>query len=391
MKKKICIFLTCIGISLNFPYSAYSKNINELNKQKGNVKNKINSSKQNLSNTKAEKSAVLKDVQELDKSLEKIENELEDLQKKLENTKASLQNSEKELEEATKRREKQYESLKKRLRVMYEYGNEGYLDILLNSKGFTDFFKRIEYVNYIMEYDDDLFKRYKDTEDFIALKVEQIKVEKSNLEILTKKTEEKKQEVQNKIAEKQKLMENLSKQQSALEQQIKDLEKEDREITNLINQAIASQAKTKSTSQPSQNKVYAGKGGKLAHPVPQFAGSPYNDVYGYRINPISKKKELHSGLDMKAKYGSDIVAAESGTVIYAGNRGGYGKTVIVDHGGGMTTLYAHNSKLVVKKGEQVKRGQVIAKAGSTGYSTGVHAHFEVRINGKHTNPAPYLK
>ena len=307
------------------------------------------------------------------------------MQKKLQETKESLASSEKELQQATEKKEKQYESLKQRIRVMYEYGNSGYLDILLDSKGFTDFLKRIEYINYIIKYDDELFDRYKETEKTIQIKVEQIKVEKQNVEVLTKQASDKKVQLEKSIAEKQKLVADLSKQQSSLEQKISDLEKEDRAITNLINQANVKPTGT------STNKIYSVTGGKLAHPVPAYANRPFNDVYGYRTNPISGKRELHSGVDLKATYGTDIVAAEDGVVIYSGTRSGYGKTVIIDHGNGMTTLYAHNSSLTVSKGQQVKRGQVIAKAGSTGYSTGVHAHFEVRINGKTTDPAPYLK
>ncbi|WP_250278816.1 murein hydrolase activator EnvC family protein [[Clostridium] colinum] len=384
MKKRINILLITIIFIFSLNSIIYGKSVSELNKEKNNIKNKIENSKNTLEKSKQEKSNILKEVENLDNNLEKIEKELENLQNNLNKTKESLVKSEKDLEEAKIKKEKQYKSLKQRIRVIYEYGDSGYVDILLDAKGFTDFFKRIEYINYIMEYDNKLFERYLETEEFISLKVEQIKVEKQNLEVLTKQTETKKKEVEKNIATKQQMVINLNKQQATLEQQIKDLEKEDKEITNLINQA-----KIKATSN-SKNKVYPSTNGRLAHPVPQYAGRPYNDVYGYRINPISGKKELHSGLDLKATYGSEIVAAETGTVIYSGNRGGYGKTVIIDHGGGMTTLYAHNSQLLVSVGQQVKRGQVIAKAGSTGYSTGVHAHFEVRINGKHTNPAPYL-
>ena len=385
MKKYLKFITTLVIFTLLFNTSAYSKSVNELNKEKKSIKGKISTSKDSLKKSQQEESNVLKDIQKLDDNLDKIEKELASLEKKLKDTKESLAKSEDELKKAIEKKDKQYESLKKRIRVMYENDNSGYLSILLDSKGFTDFFKRIEYINYIIEYDNKVFERYKETQKFIELKIEQIKVEKENLEILTKQTASKKQEVQKSISNKQQMVANLNKQQATLEQQIKDLEREDRNITNLINQA-----NVKATGS-SKNKVYPGKGGRLQHPVPQYSNRPYNDVYGYRTNPISGKKELHSGLDLKATYGTDVVAAEKGVVIYAGNRGGYGKTVIVDHGGGMTTLYAHNSSLVVKKGESVKRGQVIAKAGSTGYSTGVHAHFEVRINGKHTDPAPYLK
>lgn len=384
MKRYLSIFLVS-SLCLVCTTNVYSKSVSELNKEQSQIKNEINSSKESLEQSKEQKSDILKEVEKLDAELDKVQTELDNLEKRLSETQQSLENSENELEKAKEKKENQYESLKKRIRVMYEYGDGGYLSILLDSKGFTDFFKRIEYVNYIMKHDNEIFEKYKQTEELIALKVEQIKVEKENIEVLTKETKDKKAQVDTKIKEKQQMVANLDKQQATLEQKIKDLQKEDAEITNLINQA-----KVQVTGS-STNKVYPGTGGKLAYPVPAYAGSPYNDVYGYRINPISGKRELHSGLDMKATYGTDIVAAEDGVVIFSGNKNGYGKTVIIDHGDGMTTLYAHNSSLVVSKGQQVKRGQVIAKAGSTGYSTGVHAHFEVRINGKTTDPAPYLR
>ena len=385
MNKKILLALT-FSLTLSSFNISYAKSINELNKEKNEIKNKVNQSKKDLEETKEEKSSFLKEVERLDAQLDKTETELKNLENKLENTKKNLDKTEAELKEAEEIKNKQYESLKKRIRIIYEYGSETYLDIILDSKGIMDFFKRIEYVNRIMKHDQKLFERYKETEKSVQIKLEEIKVNKQNLENLTKETNEKKKQLESNINNKQQLVSKLELEEVALQEQIKDLEKEDREITDLINKAKV-KAKKSST-----NKVYNGlKGGKLAHPVPAFSGYPVNDNYGPRIHPISGKKTFHAGLDLKATYGTDIVASESGTVIYTGNRGGYGKTVIIDHGNGLTTLYAHNSKIVVSQGDSVKRGQVIAKAGSTGYSTGVHAHFEVRINGKHTDPTPYLK
>lgn len=378
--------ISCLLVSLLFfNTNAFAKNINQLNKQKSQIKNKINSSKQELSETKEEKKSALKQIESLDTQLDNVVAQLEKLENELKITKDNLQKTQAELEQAEKTMEKQYESLKKRLRVMYEYGNETYLDLILEAKSFTNFFKRIEYINKITKHDQKVLKRYEEIKNEVAQKLEEVKIQKQNIEVLTKQSEMKKQELTKSLNYKQQMVEKLKNEEKYLEQQLKDLEKEDREITTLINQA-----KVKITGS-SKNKIYAGSGGILAHPVPAYAGAPYNDVYISRINPITKKREFHTGLDLKAKYGTDIVAAESGTVIFSGRRGGYGNTVIIDHGKGMTTLYAHNSSLSVSKGQTVKRGQVIAKAGSTGYSTGVHAHFEVRINGKHTDPAPYLK
>ena len=127
----------------------------------------------------------------------------------------------------------------------------------------------------------------------------------------------------------------------------------------------------------------------MAWPVP--SSSRITSPYGYRTHPILRTRSFHSGVDIAAPTGTPIVAANDGTVIYSGTRGGYGKCIIIDHGGGTATLYAHCSQLLVSSGTTVSRGSTIAKVGSTGQSTGPHCHFEVRINGSTTEPMAYLR
>jgi len=153
--------------------------------------------------------------------------------------------------------------------------------------------------------------------------------------------------------------------------EIASLEKEQASIKKLIAQ---------------QAKVLGSAPGTLARPVPGAISS----AFGPRIHPIHGYSLMHNGIDMNAGSGQAIVSAASGTVIFAGVKGGYGNTIMVDHGGGMVTLYAHQSKFAVSTGQSVKRGQTIGYVGSTGVSTGPHLHFEVRVGGNPVNPAKYL-
>lgn len=383
-KIKICT-LSILIISLFFSFTAYANNLDKLNKDKKDVKSKIKETQKSLQEKNQEKTSLLSQINQLDDALEKVQDELDELNTRLSKTETNLKNETENLKIATEKKENQYKTLKTRMRIMYENRDTGYLQVLLDAKGFSDFFRKLEYIEYIMKYDDKVLSEYEKIELNIENSVQKIKNDKQNITNIKEKTELKNNELQNNIKNKQQIAKKITKEQNLLDQKINDLKKEDNEISRLI-----TQAKIKATGS-SNNKIYSSPNGRLAYPVPQYIGRPYNDVYGYRKNPISGKNELHSGLDLKATYGCDIVSADDGIVIYSGRRGGYGNTVIIDHGNGLSTLYAHNSKLVVKKGQRVKRGQVVAKAGSTGYSTGVHAHFEVRINGKHTNPAPYLK
>jgi murein DD-endopeptidase MepM/ murein hydrolase activator NlpD len=124
---------------------------------------------------------------------------------------------------------------------------------------------------------------------------------------------------------------------------------------------------------------------------PTAKGTPITSRFGWRIHPIKGDRRFHTGIDFGAAMGTPIYAIAPGRVEFAGERGGYGNAVIVNHGGGKSTLYGHASKLYVKEGQQVTRGQIIAAVGSTGMSTAPHLHFEVRVNDKPINPRPYLQ
>ncbi len=401
MKKKIfavCLTAVFLGLGITPGLASDTKIQNYKNELKQNEQQMTNIQGQ-LNNTTSKKTTAKEEVEKLDTELNKVNSEYESLVERLDKTNKQLEQAQKELAEATEKREVQYDTLKERIRVMYEEGDIGYLEVLLNADSFSDYLNRMEYINRIMDHDNNLLADFQALEILINEKVNEIEDCKKELESLTAKTAAKKAELDSKVQEKLDLISKLSADEATYNQQLSDLEEDNEYIKSLIQKAEKEAAAAKAAAQAaaansaasysSSNKIYSYGGGRFLWPVPAYVGV-INDVYGYRSSPISGKSEHHSGLDMKAPYGTDIVAADDGTVIYSGVRNGYGNCVIIDHGGGYSTLYGHNSSLCVTVGQSVVRGQVIAKAGSTGYSTGPHCHFEVRINGQYVDPNPYL-
>lgn len=438
MLKKLVSGLLTVSLTLAFVGVADAASVSQLQKQSSAFKNKISSVQSQINSTKQQKASTQSEIQELDRQLASVQAEITQLNTKIQETTTNLNKSQQELKEAIATREAHYNTLKKRIRVMYEYGNSGYLEALLSSDNFSDFITRLEYTNKLVEYDNKVLKDYTHSEEVIATNVKTIAKDKKQIEDMKAEQAKKQQILDNNIARKNQIVKQLDSNQSTYEAQIADLQQQDANVQALIQKAEAeakareaaaakakadAAAKAKAAAQAAKAKsssssrtksstrsksssyntgssntsggsssatVYSSNGKHYQYPIPAYNGYKPNSGYGYRSSPIAGGTEFHTGVDLKATLNTDVIAAESGTVIYAGWRGGYGKCVIIDHGGGYSTLYAHNNVLKVSVGQTVQRGQVIAGAGTTGYSTGVHSHFEVRINGQHTNPTGYI-
>ena len=438
MLKKLVSGLLTVSLTLAFVGVADAASVSQLQKQSSAFKNKISSVQSQINSTKQQKASTQSEIQELDRQLASVQAEITQLNTKIQETTANLNKSQQELKEAIATREAHYNTLKKRIRVMYEYGNSGYLEALLSSDNFSDFITRLEYTNKLVEYDNKVLKDYTHSEEVIATNVKTIAKDKKQIEDMKAEQAKKQQILDNNIARKNQIVKQLDSNQSTYEAQIADLQQQDANVQALIQKAEAeakareaaaakakadAAAKAKAAAQAAKAKsssssrtksstrsksssyntgssntsggsssatVYSSNGKHYQYPIPAYNGYKPNSGYGYRSSPIAGGTEFHTGVDLKATLNTDVIAAESGTVIYAGWRGGYGKCVIIDHGGGYSTLYAHNNVLKVSVGQTVQRGQVIAGAGTTGYSTGVHSHFEVRINGQHTNSTGYI-
>lgn len=317
----------------------------------------------------------------MDEAMISVQNEYDAAKSDYDAITAQLNASQAQLDEATEKRDGQFENLSTRLKFLQQNGTIGYLDILMDSKDFSDLLLRMQYVNDIMSYDKQLLDELQATQDTIQEKTDEIAEAQAASEEVLNIQKEKYDSMDALVKQKQALLESYENDEAKYEQLIASNNRADQQIQ----QTIASLGSTSSTS------TYTGSG-KFRWPVPSKPASSSSLSSGFvqRSNPVTGRWESHSGYDIPASYGANIVAAEAGTVIYSGWMSGYGYTIIIDHGGGITTLYGHNSSLVVSKGQTVSRGQTIAKCGSTGNSTGNHCHFSVLVNGNYVNPSSYL-
>ena len=375
LKKRWTIYiLVAIMLSLSIG-QVYGQSVTELKKKQKAINTEIQKNKENIKQIQNQTKNVSNQIKELDLKMEGAALELDNVEAQLVQLGLDIEVAEGELHEAEENLADQEDLFNQRIRVMYKTGNVGYIEVLLASTDVKDFLSRKDMIQSIAEHDKDLIVFMKEQRDIIDNKKTELEAAKASVEVTKSKLEARKRDLEAATREKENLM-------ASLEADAKKLEQEYDKLNDYAKQIDSQILKLQTISSP-----YSG--GKMAWPVPGY--SRITSYYGYRIHPIFKVKKLHTGIDIGAPSGTPVTAASDGTVISTGWMGGYGKAVIIDHGGKIATLYAHNSSILVSEGTQVKRGDVIAKVGSTGNSTGPHLHFEVRKNGSYVDPIPWLK
>jgi len=264
------------------------------------------------------------------------------------------------------------EAMSERLLALYEAGQPSYLEVILNATSFEDFTNRAEFSRLVARQDQELLSALVETEEKLCEQRMTLEVKQAEAAELKQEADRQEAIVEARTREARRLVESIKGDRAAREAEFAALEKAEREIEAIV------RAQGSGTS--------GGYGGTCAGNLLRPCAGRITSPFGWRIHPVWGGRRFHNGVDIGAGYGTTIKAADDGKVIYAGWRGAYGKTVIIDHGSGWATMYGHCSSIYVSRGQVVSRGQGIAAVGSTGVSTGPHLHWTVYRNGRPINP-----
>jgi len=378
MRKRLMSALIVLQCLIAITVPAYSKNISDMQKELNKASSQKKKVESELKEIKNEKQSALENKKIIDNELKEAQDNYENAVKLLGECEQRIKEKEKELEEIEKKESEQFKLLKLRARAMYEEGNTGYIEVLLNSKSFSDFLSRMEIIKRIVSHDKSILEELKKSKEEVQKAKELIDKEKRDRERIKNQADVEKAEMEKKQAAQIEFIEKLSKDEKELRKAYEAAEAAEKQLQKEISEELK-------RIQQQNNRKYSG--GSLGWPLP--GKTTISSYFENRFHPVLKTWKKHTGIDIPAATGTSVEAANSGTVIRAGWNDAYGNYIIIDHGGGIATLYGHNSKLLVSAGDEVQKGQVIAKVGSTGYSTGPHLHFEVMVNGEPVNPLNY--
>ena len=375
----ICTYITAVYAednTIDNTTNNTDSNLTDLQTQQQDLQNQLNESNEQLQEVQSQLSENLQQIEKLDEKIRQSENEIEELDAQVKQLQEEIANIQSQLDIAEKNYEKQKDIMEKRLVAIYEAGNTKYLDVLLNSSNISEFLSNYYLITEIASVDKDLLNEVESEKKEIELAKQTLEKNQEALATALKNQTQTATVLQNTKALRENYISRLSDEEKAKQAQIDEITEQYEDVNNQILELAK------------QGLDTAYIGGVLAWPVPGYTKITSN--YGMRVHPITGQYKLHTGVDISAPIGANFVAANDGIVTKAEYNTAYGKMVVIDHGGGISTLYAHGSEILVTVGQTVKKNDAILKVGSTGYSTGPHAHFEVRMNGVVTNPIPYI-
>lgn len=340
-------------------------------------------------------------IAKLDAELDTAQANIDALEAQVTELEGNIVTAQFELKEAEVEQDRQYSSMKKRIKFMYEHSNDSMLDVIFGSESFSDMLNRVEYIRSVSEYDRDKLDEFIALKEAAEAKKAELESEKEVLEQTKSEAETKKKSIEKLQADKQAELTAYNSKIAASEAELNEMQADMAGIKAAIqaeeNNIAAIEARIRQQEEEAKRKAessgesYQMKTvGDISFTWPCPSSSRITSGFGDRESPTEGASTNHKGVDIGASSGSAVVAAADGSVVIATYSASAGNYIMLSHGGGVYTVYMHLSSMSVSAGQTVSRGGTIGAVGSTGYSTGPHLHFGLRINGSYVNPLSYV-
>ena len=399
MKRRVIAFLLIVLLISGVNIKVFATTKTEA--QEG-----INQKTEELEGVKEEKITVLGEIDKLNTSIEETEKEIVKLNDRIDELTKSIEEKNNEINKKEEEFKEKDKLLQDRLVALYEAGDTSYLDLLFTSSSITDFISNYYLVSQLTEYDTGILNSIENAKKEIENVKHELQTQKQEVDKAKNEISIKKEQLDKDKAEKQAKVATLSEEEKAISDELDEFNevlrkieaqekaaeeqrRKEEEAKKKVEEAKSSESTSSSSSfTEATTIVSSSSSGGMTWPIPGYY--TITSEFGYRIHPIYGTWKLHTGIDVGAPSGAPFVAADDGVVILAEYNGGYGNCVVISHGNGVSTLYGHGTSILVSEGQTVTKGTPVLTVGSTGNSTGPHAHFEVRLNSVCVNPLNYV-
>ena len=394
IKKQIIAAVMACVLGIGGIYSVHASVINDAKNKKNEAQQELDNLNSQIDEIQAAQSDLQEEMDAYDDQLMALLTDMDLLEHDIDAKQGEIDQANADLEVAQEKEQTQYNAMKTRIQYMYENSQTTYLEQLLESNSVAEFLNTAEYIAEIQKYDRQKLDEYTENIEYITVAKEQLEQDYADLENMKANVESQKQSVAALMSQKETELAGITSNISDAQEDAKYFEAEIQaqneliaEIKRIEAEKAAAAAKAAAEGKEVADNPYTG--GAFTWPCP--SSTRVTSDYGTRVSPTSGASSNHKGIDIGASAGAAIVAAANGTVKAANYSSAAGNYVMIDHGGGLYTVYMHCSSLAVSEGTAVSAGQTIAYVGSTGISTGNHLHFGVSLNGSYVSPWSYLK
>ncbi|MFN3284968.1 MAG: murein hydrolase activator EnvC family protein [bacterium] len=374
MKRRSFLLLVLAAAVLGPPEPAQAGAHHDRRRELERVRQQLQRTRQELSQARRTERSILGELQRIEQTREQLERELRAVEGRLRTVRARESLSRVREAASRKRLDSLQRRLEERLRAIHRRGRAAYVDVLLASADFSTFLTRFDFLGRLVRQDAELVRHTEDERRRWEALRDQLARERAEVEQLRADVVQRRRRVAEEESRKRALLARVQRERAAYERLVEELEEDSRKLEALL-QRLAP-----------VGRAGSGPRWRLGFGLAWPARGALTSGFGLRRHPLFGIVRPHHGVDIAAPWGTPVRAAGPGTVVYAGWFGGYGKLVVVDHGGGVATLYGHLSSILVSVGQRVGAGEVVGRVGSTGYSTGPHLHFEIRLNGRPVDP-----